>query len=260
MAKNQPDHSMLYRRRKVFHISPMGTTIIRKTRPWVASWWSIAMPGFGHFHLGMYTTGLTLLLGEIVFNTIGKINLAILYTFTFQFEKAHDVINYNCALLCAIIYLFSIWDSYRLAVESNQYAHLISRENRHNIQLNTMNNGSINFIDNRIPWVGIFWSILFPGLGHLYVHQLLKSLTIILFTVAITAMTQLGDLILLTLTTQFEKIQDVNYQWLMFLPSFYFFSIYDAYAHIISTNNLFKEEQLHFLIEKYGKKNLMFKS
>ncbi|MDC3412931.1 hypothetical protein [Terrihalobacillus insolitus] len=259
MTKNQTDHYMLYRRRKVFHISPMGTTIIRKTRPWIASWWSIAMPGFGHFHLGMYTTGLTLLLGEIIFNTIGKINLAILYTFTFQFEKAHEVINYNCALLCAIIYLFGIWDSYRLAVESNQY-HLVSGKIHKQIQLNAMNNISINFVDKRIPWVGIFWSVLFPGLGHLYAHQLLQGLTLILFTVVITAITQLGDLVLLTLTTQFEKIQYVNYQWLMFLPSFYFFSIYDAYSHINSLNNLFKEEQTHFLVNKYGQKNLNLKS
>ncbi|TFB18508.1 hypothetical protein E3U55_12000 [Filobacillus milosensis] len=252
----KPDESP---RRLSMNICPMGTSLIRQTRPWVPTCWSIAMPGFGHFHLGGYTTGVILMSGEIIFNNIGKINLAILYTFTLQFEKAHEVINYNCALLCAIIYLFGIWDSYRLTVESNNCAYLVSKEKSQIYQLSAIHILGVNFVNKRIPWVGVFWSILFPGLGHLYAHQILKSLTLILSTVAITAMTQLGDLILLTLTGQFNMIQNVNYQWLLFLPSFYLFSMYDVYSEITNINNLYKEEQLQFLLKQYGKKKLILK-
>jgi hypothetical protein len=122
----------------------------------------------GHIHLGMYIKGLMLICCEFIFNTIGHINLAILYTFTFQFERAHEVIDYNCALICAIIFVFGIWDAHRISIAMNKYIWLGSKEEDRSLRLSTITTFGINFMEKRTPWLVLFWSMIFPGPGHLY--------------------------------------------------------------------------------------------
>jgi hypothetical protein len=56
-----------------------------------------------------------------------------------------------------------------------------------------------------------------------------------------------------TFTGQFAQIKDlVDYQWLLFYPSLYLFSIYDAYSSAVSYNRMFEEEQIYYLNGKYG--------
>jgi hypothetical protein len=245
-------------RRPVMHMTPLGINMAHKTNPWSAAWWSVAMPGFGHILLGMYIKGLILLCGEFVFNTIGHINLAILYTFTLLFERAHEVIDYNCALVCAIIFVFGIWDAHRISIAMNRYVWLGSKEEDRSLTFSTITTLGINFMEKRTPWLALFWSMIFPGLGHLYCHRLVSGFTFIITTMIIAVKTRLADLIILTFTAQFERITNVDYQWLLFLPSVYLFSIYDSYSNTVNYNQLFKEEQLYYLLGKYGRNELKF--
>lgn len=47
----------------------------------------------------------------------------------------------------------------------------------------------------------------------------------------------------------------LNAEWLLFLPSIYFFSIYDAYVNTVENNKLFEIEQRKFLRDLYQSPN-----
>jgi hypothetical protein len=231
----------------------LGVNHLHKTNPWVAAWWSAALPGFGHMQMGMYLKGAVFLTAEIMLNLFGNINLAMLYTFTFQFEKAGQLINYDCAFLYVSIWVFSILDSYRLAVEVNKIQWLESKQKDHHFENDVISFADMNFLDKRNPWVSLFWSSTFTGLGHVYCHKILFGFILISWTCVITFSTHFPMLIIYTLTGQLDKIADaVNYEWLLFLPSVYFFGIYHGYSSTTVHNLLFKEEQAYYFQVNYG--------
>lgn len=244
-------------RRPKMHLSAFGINHFRCSHPWSAAWLSALIPGFGHIHLGMHIKGLILISLEIMLNTLGNVNLAILYTFTLQFHKVHEVINYNWALVYAAIYIFAIWDSYRLSVEVNKLSYLESKQSIRNLKSAMINAFELDFLDRRNPWVATVLSVSFIGLGHLYCHRLLTGFTLIGWNMAIIYYSKLPELILYTFTGQFQLIPDlVNYQWLLFFPSLFTFALYDTYACAVSYNRLFEEEQIYHLNGKYGANRL----
>lgn len=244
-------------RRSKMYLSSLGINHLRHSHPWNAAWLSALIPGFGHIHLGMYLKGLILVSLEIMLNTFGKLNLAILYTFTLQFEKVHEVINYNWILVYAAIYVFAIWDSYRVSVEINKHSYLESKQNMRNLKSVMVNALELDFLDRRNPWVAMVLSAAFIGLGHLYCHRLLAGFTLIGWNIALIYFTSLPQLIICTFTGEFHLIPDlVNYQWLLFFPSLFGFAIYDSYTASVSFNRLFEEEQLYYLRGKYGHNRL----
>lgn len=114
-----------------------------------------------------------------------------------------------------------------------------------------------NFLEKRSPWVGLFWSSVFTGFGHIYCHKILLGFVLIGWTYAIAFNTHLPLITLYTCTGQFEKIpRVVDYEWLLFFPSIYFFGISDAYSSVVRHNQLYKEEQIYFLKEHYGHNTL----
>lgn len=244
-------------RRPKMHISPIGINHFRRSHPWMAAWLSATVPGFGQIYLGMYLKGLILLSLEILLNTFGKVNLAILYTFTLQFDKVHQVVDYNWALVYAAIFVFGVWDAYRVSVETNKLSFLESRQNIRNLKNAMVNAFEINFLDKRNPWVAAALSASFIGLGHLYSHRLITGFTLFGWNLAIIYFTHLPELIICTFTGQFQVIPTlVDYQWLLFYPSLYTFSIYDSYAATVSSNRMFEEEQIYYLSGKYGTNKL----
>lgn len=244
-------------RRPKMHVSSLGINHLRRTHPWMAAWQSAMIPGFGHIHLGMYTKGLILMSLEVILNTFSHVNLAILYTFTFQFEKIDEVFNYNWGLIYAAIYIFGIWDSYRVSVEINKQSFLEANQYIRNLKSMMISAFDLDFLDKRHPWISVFWSIIFVGLGHLYCHRLITGFALIAWNLTIIFFTDLPQLILYTFTAQFDQLAgQVNYQWLLFYPSIYLFSIYDSYATAVSYNRIFEEEQIYHLNGKYGKNKL----
>jgi hypothetical protein len=145
------------------HISGWGINHFRRTNPWMTAWLSATTPGFGHIHLGMYAKGLACISLEIILNTFGKVNMTIFYTFTGQFEKINEKMNFNWEMVYAAIYVFGIWDSYRTSIEINKQSLLESSQSIRTLKHATINSFALNFLDKRNPWVAHFGH--FPLLG-----------------------------------------------------------------------------------------------
>jgi len=56
-------------RRKVAHVSILGTTQLHLRNPWIIAGWSAMFPGLGHLLLSKYLRGFLLFLWEMVFTT-----------------------------------------------------------------------------------------------------------------------------------------------------------------------------------------------
>lgn len=249
------EHAAAEPRRRKMHLGPFSANYYERKRPWVAAWWSAAFPGFGHIHLGLWLKGVILMSCEIVFNLYGNINLAIVYSLTGQFDRLHDgLINYNFLFLYAALYVFGIWDAFRLSVEMNKISYLESRQTVRDFQISHINSININYLDKRIPWLAAFWSMIFTGIGHLYNHKMLSGLLLMIWSFIISINSNLPYLVIFTLTGQFERIREVaQYNWLLFFPSTYFFGIYDAYSSAVGHNRLFREEQIYYLKTRFKK-------
>ena len=236
-------------------ISPWDRSILHQKNPWAAMWWSAAMPGLGHFCQGVYFKGINLMIWEIVVNFKARLNQGILFTFTGNLEKAREVVNTEWALVYGAIFCFAIFDSYRMGVELNLLAS-IEKKRKKKYSFMKMKASGLNYIDRGNPWVAAAWSALLPGFGHIYNMKGFKSIIILGWALAIIHFSHVNDGIILTFTGKFLKAREiVNYQWLMFFPSIYIYSIWDSYNDTVEMNKLFAEEQTNHLIRDYGKRS-----
>ena len=87
---------------------------------WVAAWWSAAFPGMGHLLHGSYVKGFIFFAWEFIINIGARINEAMVYSFTGQFELAKATLDTRWVLLYIAVYIISIWDSYRTSVDINK--------------------------------------------------------------------------------------------------------------------------------------------
>lgn len=159
-------------RRYKAHVSILGTTQIHLRNPYIIAWWSAAFPGFGHMILSKYLRGISLFIWEVVINIQSHLNLAMIHSFQGNIHLAKEILDTRWVLIYIPVYIFGIWDSYRTTVDLNNIAVLAEREDH---LFNTFNIGSmeINYLDKRSPSLSFIWSLLMPGLGHLYIHRIL---------------------------------------------------------------------------------------
>lgn len=238
------------RRPKGF-VSPATTNSLHLRNPWVAAWWSAALPGFGHLILGKYLKGYTLILLEAILNIGGKINLAIMYSFTGHFDLVKKILDPRFALLYLGVFTYAIWDSYRASVDLNKFNVLAERENSPIIPFK-MNSFEINYFDKRNPWVAVVASAFLPGAGHLYIHRLTTGFSLIGAWVIATYFSKVYiAVILLAAGSLTQSTAIIDPQWLLFLPSIIGFAIYDSYVHAVEYNRLFEIEQSKFLKDNY---------
>lgn len=238
-------------RRPKAYVSSVNTNSLHLRNPWVPAWWSMALPGFGHLILGKYLKGFTLILLEVIINIGGKINLAIMYSFTGRFDLAKEILDPRFALLYLGMFTYAIWDSYRGSVDLNKLNILAERENSPIIPFK-MNVLEINYLDKRNPWVAIVASAFLPGAGHLYIHRLITGFSIISFWVIATYYSNVYSAIILIAAGSITQATAItNPQWFLFLPSTFGFAIYDSYVHAVEYNRLFEIEQAMFLKDNY---------
>ena len=244
-----------YRRYRAY-VSSYNVNILQNVNPWLPAWWSAAFPGLGHLMMGMYLKGFILFIWEYFINLNANINLAILYSFTGRFELAKDVVDIKWVLLYMPIYVVSIWDSYRLSVDVNKLSYLSVKENAPIVPFK-LSAFSLNYLDKRSPVLASFWSLITPGLGHLYVHRLPTgffllawSITTIYFSNSLIAIhhSVLGNFSI--------AIESIKADWFLFLPSIYLFSMYDSYRIAQICNKLFKDEQTMYFKKNYQKMKL----
>lgn len=232
-------------------VSPYTINFLHLHNPWVSAWWSAAFPGFGHILLGSYAIGYTLLGWEVLINIKSKLNLAILYSLTGQFELAKATLDTRWLLLYLSVYIFSIWGCYRLATEINKHAILADREHSF-IAPVAINSISINGLEKRNPCVAVAWSMLMPGIGHLYNVKIITGFFILGWWILLAYLSHLFEAIHLTATGAFSQAAAViNIEWFLFLPSLYCFAFYDSYVYAVEINKMFEREQAGFLMENY---------
>ncbi|GBF34019.1 protoporphyrinogen IX oxidase [Desulfocucumis palustris] len=235
-------------------MSELNIAILHAKMPWMPMWWSAALPGLGHLCKGSYCKGLILMLWEILVNFKARINISILHTFTGEFSKAREALNVEWALVYGVIFCFSIFDSYRNSVESNILSRLERQQKKSDYRFMIMSPYGMNYLNRLNPWLAATWSALLPGFGHMYNGKTIKGTILLVWSVAIIYFSHVNHGIIATFTGEFSKVNDiVNYQWLLFFPSIYLFSIWDSYNDAVETNKLFAEAQKQHLRKTYGK-------
>jgi len=238
-------------RRYTAHVSILGTTQIHLRNPVIIAWWSAAFPGFGHLLLSKYLRGFVLFLWEVIVNSQAHINMAIVYSFQGNFDKAIDVLDTQWLLVYFPVYFFAIWDSYRTTVDMNKVFILADRE-EHRFNTFTIGAMEINYLDKRNPMMSVFWSFLVPGLGQLHIHRILGAFFIISWTVIFFYYSHVLEAVSLLFLGEVQQSTAVlKGEWLLMLPSIYGFAIYDAYMNTVENNKLFEKEQRRYLKKEY---------
>ncbi|SFA81310.1 hypothetical protein SAMN05216312_101643 [Cohnella sp. OV330] len=238
-------------RRYLAFVSMFGTTLIHKRNPYTIGCWSMAFPGFGHLLLNKYIRGYLLVLWEIFINQKIHLNLAIIYSFNGKFQAARDVLDPRFMSLYIPVYLFAIWDSYRTTVDLNKVQVLAHRENARFSEF-TIGALEVNYLDKRKPWISVIWSMGIPSIGQLYLHRIVLATFILLSTIVLVYESRIILAIhYLILGDIGSSAKAVDAQWLLYFPSFYFFSLYDAYVSTVENNKLFDHALRSHLVRSY---------
>src|SRR5699024_3268862 len=96
------------------------------------------------------------------------------------------------------------------------------------------------------------WSLFIPGLGQLYVHRIITAFFMITWVAVFLYYSQVLTAIPLLFQGNVQQATSVVCaKWLLFLPSMYGFSAYDAYVDTVENNKLFEREQRNFLKDNY---------
>ncbi|MCZ8521458.1 MULTISPECIES: hypothetical protein [Paenibacillus] len=239
-----------YRRYRAL-LSPFNTSQMHRKNPWIPAFFSFSFPGFGHLLQHRYAKAFTLISWEIFINSRAQINTGIMYSLQGQFGRAKEILNPNWLMIYVAIYMFGIWDSYRSAVEMNNLYTLADREDAP-IQPIAMSTWDLNYLNKRVPWVASAWSLLAPGLGHLYLHKVLPGFFLFGWTIAIMYFSHIPMAMLHTAAGEFQRAKEVlNMQWTLYLPSIYCFVFYDSYVSAVEYNKLFEKEMSRHLRTNY---------
>ncbi len=231
--------------------SSIATNFLHLRNPFVIAWWSAAFPGFGHISLGNYAIGFLLFSWEMLINTQSNLNTAIVYSFTGRFEMAKEVVNNRWLLLYAPVWVFCIWSSYCLTIDLNKNSILADR-NQSPIDATNMTFFEINFLEKRVPWVSIAWTLFTPGLGHLYCHRIPTAFFVLIWWIVISYMSHLLQALQYTALGNLEQATAIlDLEWFLYLPSIMGFAVYDAYVNTIEYNRLFDMEQAAYLSKEY---------
>jgi hypothetical protein len=238
-------------RRMRAHVSSLGITQIHLRNPWVVAFFAFSFPGFGYLMLERYLAAFTFIGWEVFINTKANVNLGIHYSLLGDFNKAKEVLDSRWLILYVSIYLFNIWDSYRATVDTNKQYVLADREDAPlpNMKLSDWD---VNFLDKKKPWIALSWSILAPGVGHMYVRKVISGFFLFAATIVLMYYSHIPQGILYSSVGEFRRAADsLNLQWTLYLPSIFAFIYYDAYISAVEHNKLFEKEQSRFLRTHY---------
>ncbi len=219
--------------------------------PWVSAWWSAALPGFGHLLISKHFTGFLLLTWEFFVNTQAHINYAIVLSFTGRFQEARDIVDQRWLLLYIAVYVYAIWGSYQETIEENKYYIIAERED-FPISPSRVTNLEFGFAVRRKPLLAALWSLLTPGLGHVYTKKVMEGLIVLICWIATAYMSHFCEAIVFSLVGDFDRAKAViDYQWMLFGPSLYGYAVYASYAAVVEVNKYVDAEQARYLKQEY---------
>ena len=95
----------------------------------------------------------------------------------------------------------------------------------------------------------VLWSIALPGFSQIINGKFLKGLLFISLELLINIQSNFNEVIMLSFHGHIQSAIDrTNYQWLMFYPCLYMFSMCDAYKDAVGGKELFRFCRLCFLL------------
>ena len=235
------------------YLSEFTTNQLHLMNPYIVALWSFLTPGLGNLLHDRVMKGLILILWGLLVNNAAKINLAIGYSFTGDFNSAIHVIDTRWFLLYIAVFIYAIWDSYRGTVDLNKRYILADREDAP-IKPFIIKTWDLNYLDKRNPWVSVAWSLLMPGLGNLYLHKIITGLFFIAWSIVVIYFSHALQVIHLTMIGEFNHAKEIiDMQWFLYIPAIYGFQIYSSYVSAVESNKLFEKEQSKWLREHYQK-------
>jgi hypothetical protein len=243
-------------RRHLSKISMFGITHLKFHNPYMIAWWSAVFPGFGHYMLNQYIRATLLTLSEVIINTLAHINEAMVYSFCGKFELATSILEPNWSFGYLVIYLFTIGDSFRIALYQNKLTLLTKIEN-HKIPSLKISTSEIQYLEVKSPIIGALYSFFFPGLGQLYNHRIGLAFYAMFWWwiyIWLSKAHEASLALLLGLLSQSNAL--LHPHWFLFMPSVMGGSIYQAFITTKDHNQLFRIEQRQYLTEKYRKVRL----
>ncbi|MDF2926466.1 MAG: hypothetical protein K0R57_5380 [Paenibacillaceae bacterium] len=237
-------------------LSPFGVTFLHRKNPFIVAWWSAAFPGFGHLILNQYARGILLTLTEVFTNSLARINLTLLYSFTGQMELAKQTLEIRWAIGYMMVYMFAIWDSV-LACRSINKLYMLAQLENARIRPFSICPLEIQYLEKRNPYAAAVSSFLFPGIGQLYIHRIVLAFYSMVWWWLFLASSQMHMALQQLLLGHLEESKLLlNPHWLLFLPSVTGGSAYHAFVTTIEHNRLFRVEQRQYLSERYGQSDI----
>ncbi|WML27689.1 hypothetical protein [Neobacillus sp. OS1-33] len=83
----------------------------------------------------------------------------------------------------------------------------------------------------------VLWNIAFPGFSQLLLGQYIKGILFVTLEVTINVYSRFNTAIMYSFLGEIEQAEAViNYQWLMFYPCVYMFSMWDGYRSVMPDN------------------------
>ncbi len=94
----------------------------------------------------------------------------------------------------------------------------------------------------------VLWNIAFPGFTQLLTGQYIKGVLFVVLEFIMNVNSHFNSGIMFSFLGEIQKAEEIlDYQWLMFYPCIYMFSIWDAYRFAMSA-----EEKYSFLPFVFG--------
>jgi hypothetical protein len=232
-------------------LTALGALGSHLRNPWVSAWWSAALPGFGHLLISNHFTGFLLLTWEFFVNCHANINTAIIFSLTGRFQEARDSVDYRWLLLYMAVYIFAIWDSYSETIEQNKYYIIAEREDSP-VYISKITVLEFGYAKRKKPILASLWSLLTPGLGHVYARKIDEGTIMLVSWIGTSYMSHFCEAIVFSLVGDFDSARAVlDYQWLLFAPSLYGYSVYASYAGVVEVNKYCDAEQARYLKQNY---------
>lgn len=98
---------------------------------------------------------------------------------------------------------------------------------------------AINHIHLRNPWVSVWWSAAFPGLGHIILGSYMKGFLLIIWEILINVKARANLSILYSFTGDFEQAKNVlDKRWLILYVAVYVYAMWNSYRSTVSLNKL----------------------
>lgn len=91
----------------------------------------------------------------------------------------------------------------------------------------------------RNPYIIAWWSMAFPGFGHLLLSKYIRGILLFVWEMVINLNSHVNAAIAYSFMGEFDKVQEVlDTRWLMLYLPTYFFAIWDSYRTAVDLNKI----------------------